>query len=130
VEGLDPDNIRLMDTISGRQFNVSSGAGSTMDGHLDHKRRVESNLTFKASKMLALLLGDGKYTVEVTADIDFRESTITQQTFDPDDKVKRTENIETVTQTGGILPAGEPGFDANAGRLGTTGLGTASNEPT
>jgi flagellar M-ring protein FliF len=130
VEGLDPDNIRLMDTITGRQFNVSSGVGSTMDGHLDYKRRVESNLTFKASKMLALLLGDGKYTVEVSADIDFRESTITQQTFDPDGKVKRTENIETVTQKGGILPAGEPGFDANAGRLGTGGLGTASDEPT
>lgn len=129
VEGLDPDSIRLMDTISGRQFNVSHGVGSTMDGHLDYKRRVESEKTFKAARMLDLLLGEGKYTVEVTADIDFRESTITQQTFDPDGKVKRTENIETVTQTGGIPPGGDVGFDANAGRLGTGALGNTVTEP-
>ena len=128
VEGLSPESITLTDT-NGHRFNASNGVGSTMDGHLDYKRRVESALTVKAARMLDLLLGDGKYTVEVTADIDFRESTITQQTYDPDGKVKRTENIETITQTGGILPAGDVGFDANAGRLGTGGLGNAATEP-
>ena len=125
VEGLAPDSISLMDT-TGRQFNVSNGVSSTMDGHLEYKRNVESNLAFKARSMLALLLGEGKSVVEVTADIDFRESTITQQTYDPDGNVKRTENIETVTQTGGVMPAGAVGLDANAGQLGQAGAGAAA----
>ncbi|MCP4857381.1 MAG: flagellar M-ring protein FliF [Fuerstiella sp.] len=117
VEGLSPDSISLMDT-NGRQFNASNGVGSTMDGHFEFRRRVELSLAAKAESMLTLLLGDGKSVVRVTADIDFRESTRTEQAFDPDGKVKMSEDIETVTQTGGVLPAGEVGFDANAGRLG------------
>ncbi|MEO2014420.1 MAG: flagellar M-ring protein FliF C-terminal domain-containing protein [Fuerstiella sp.] len=114
VEGLSPESISLMDT-DGRQFNASNGVGSTMDGHFEFRRRVELSLAAKAESMLTLLLGEGKSVVRVTADIDFRESTRTEQIFDPDGKVKRTEDIETVTQTGGTPPAGEVGFDANAG---------------
>ena len=128
VEGLSPDSISLMDN-TGRRFNVSNGVGSTMDGQLDYTRRVEVNLAAKADSMLALLLGEGKSVVRVRADIDFRESTRTEQSFDPDGKVKRTENIETVTQTGGVLPSGEVGFDANAGRLGAGLGGSSADEP-
>ncbi|HIE96741.1 MAG: flagellar basal-body MS-ring/collar protein FliF [Fuerstiella sp.] len=128
VEGLSPEDISLMDT-NGRQFNASNGVGSTMDGHFEFRRRVELNLAAKADSMLALLLGEGKSVVRVTADIDFRESTRTEQVFDPDGKVKITEDIETVTQTGGVLPAGEVGFDANAGRLGDLGGAGGSTEP-
>jgi len=120
VEGLSPDSISLMDT-AGRQFNVSNGIGSTMDGHLEYTRRVESKLATKARSMLTLLLGEGMSDVVVTAEIDFRESTTTQQTFDPDGKVKRTENIETITQTGGVLPGGAVGIAANTGQLGGGG---------
>ena len=128
VEGLSPDSISLMDT-AGRQFNASNGVGSTMDGHFDFTRRVELSLAAKADSMLALLLGEGKSVVRVTADIDFRESTRTEQSFDPDGKVKTTEDIETVTQTGGVLPSGEVGFDANAGRVGAGLAGTNTTEP-
>ncbi|MEQ9408620.1 MAG: flagellar basal-body MS-ring/collar protein FliF [Fuerstiella sp.] len=123
VEGLAPDGISLMDT-AGRQFNVADGIGSTMEGQFDYQQRVELRLATKAESMLATLLGDGKAVVRVSAAIDFRESTRTDRTYDPDGKVKRTETIETVEQTGGLIPSGEVGTASNV--LSTT-LGAEEN---
>ncbi|APZ94119.1 flagellar basal-body MS-ring/collar protein FliF [Fuerstiella marisgermanici] len=112
VEGLAPDKITLMDT-AGRQFNAADGIGSTMDGQFDYQQRVELRLASKAESMLGMLLGHGKAVVRVSADIDFRETTRTDRKLDPDSKVKRTETIETVSQTGGVTPNGEVGVNPN-----------------
>ncbi|MCA9051035.1 MAG: flagellar M-ring protein FliF [Planctomycetaceae bacterium] len=112
VEGLDPEKITLMDT-AGRQFNIAEGNASSMDGQFEYQQRVELRLASKAESMLALLLGHGKAVVRVTADIDFRETTRTEQSYDPDSKVKRTETVETVAQSGGVIPAGEAGVASN-----------------
>jgi flagellar M-ring protein FliF len=104
VEGLLPENVSLIDTVTGREFSLTDGMASSMGAQFDYQRRIEMNLANKAESMLARMLGDGKSVVRVTADIDFRETTRTEHTFDPDTKVKIRESIETVTQTGGGSP--------------------------
>ncbi|MEZ6062787.1 MAG: flagellar basal-body MS-ring/collar protein FliF [Planctomycetaceae bacterium] len=114
VEGLSPENVTLMDT-SGRQYSMNDGIASAMSGQFEYQQRLELRLAGKAESMLARMLGEGKAVVRVTADIDFRETTRIEQTFDPDGKVKTDETIETVSQTGAVsLAAGAVGASANA----------------
>lgn len=112
VEGLLPEQITLTDT-EGRQFHSENGIGSSLESNFAHKRRVELELESKAESMLAVLLGHGNAVVRVTADIDFRETTRTDRKFDPDGKVKSREEIETIKQTGGVIPNGGVGAATN-----------------
>ncbi|MCR9198430.1 MAG: flagellar basal-body MS-ring/collar protein FliF [Planctomycetaceae bacterium] len=112
VEGLRPEDITLMDT-KGRMFASSSGMSGHMSSQFEHQQMIEQSLSIKAETILADLLGPGKASVRVTADIDFRETTRTETIFDPDGKIKKEESIETVSQTGGVRPSGEVGFNPN-----------------
>ena len=113
VEGLTPENISLMDT-AGRQFQAANGMNGTMSSHFEHRQLVEHSLAAKAESMLAELLGPGKAVVRVSADIDFRETTRSETSYDPDSKVKKNETIETVSQTGGVPGiGGEVGVSSN-----------------
>lgn len=130
VEGLLPANVSLMDT-DGRPFLFSDGAMSSIGMHFEHQKRIEIDLATKAESMLALMLGEGKAVVRVTADVDFRESTRTEQTYDPDVKVKKNETIETVSQkTPSGLAVGDTGFSSNGapGLPGPSGNGDYKSE--
>lgn len=112
VEGLSPENITLMDS-AGRLFAASTGMNGDMSSQFEHRQMIEHSLAAKAETMLAELLGPGKAVVRVTADIDFKETTRTEMSFDPDGKVKTTETVETVSQTGGIRSGDEVGVAPN-----------------
>lgn len=112
VEGLRPEDITLMDT-AGRLFASSSGMSGHMSSQFEHQQMIEQSLSIKAETILADLLGPGKASVRVTADIDFRETTRTETIFDPDGKIKKQETVETVSQTGGVRPSGEVGVPTN-----------------
>ena len=112
VEGLSPENITLMDT-AGRMFAASSGTSGHMNSQFEHRQMIEHSLASKAETMLAELLGPGKAVVRVTAEVDFKETTRTETSYDPDGKVKRTETTESVTQTGGLPLAADVGATPN-----------------
>ncbi len=113
VEGLDPQNISLMDT-AGRQFQASNGMNGTVSSQFEHRQMVEHSLAAKAESMLSELLGPGKAVVRVSADIDFRETTRSEISYDPASKVKKNETIETVSQTGGVSGInGDVGISSN-----------------
>ena len=112
VKGLTKDQISLMDT-NGRQFNIGDGLASAMDGQFQYQRRVELKLASQAETMLSYMLGHNKAVVRVTAEIDFRETTITDRKLDPDGKIKQQETIETISQTGGRFAGGEVGTATN-----------------
>lgn len=112
VEGLSPENITLMDT-NGRMFEAASGVNGHMSAQFEHRQMIEHALASKAETMLAELLGPGKAVVRVTAEVDFKETTRTETTYDPDGKVKIQETIETISQTGGTPLAGDVGATPN-----------------
>jgi flagellar M-ring protein FliF len=112
VEGLTVENVSLMDT-AGRQFSVQQGLASSMGSQFEYQQKIESHLSSKAESMLAQMLGPGRAVVRVTADIDFRETTRTEQTYDPDLKVKRQETIESIQQISPPKPFQGTGSDPN-----------------
>ena len=111
VEGLLPGDVSVMDT-EGRLLTSEGGLEGDVAGQLEYRRRLETGLASKAETMLAEVLGIGHAVVRVTADVDFKQTTSTQKTYDPSGKVKTTEKIVSETnatpRSSASGPAGTP----------------------
>ena len=95
IEGLEPGNVRIFDqrgilrSIS-RQGNSLAGA---IASNLDIQHDAELALTRKVQGMLDAVMGPGNSYVEVNVDFDFRQVNKTEEKFDPEDQVVRSEQI-------------------------------------
>ena len=114
VEDLLPDNVTVLDT-NGRILSSVGGVEGDVNGQLEYRERLERDLSSKAETLLESLLGHGRSTVQVTAEIDFTEKESEQTSYDPDSKVKTKESISTESMTGDLaqLAAGAPGVASN-----------------
>ena len=77
-----------------------------------HKLRVEKELQVKIIKMLEDALGPGKVIAKVSTNLDFEQVEKTEEIFDPDSQVVRSENQITENSKGAIPPGGIPGVQA------------------
>ncbi len=77
-----------------------------------HKLRVEKELQAKIIKMLEDALGSGNVIAKVSTDLDFEQVERTEEIFDPDSQVVRSENQITENSKGAIPPGGIPGVQA------------------
>ena len=106
VEGLKPNHVTVVDNLgnvlSENSDNDSlTGLSSTQ---LTARRNLEQYLGKKAQDMLEKVLGPGQALVRVSAEINFDSVTRTEEKFDPDGQVVRTqtkndENIDTTSST-------------------------------
>jgi flagellar M-ring protein FliF len=101
VERLKPDKVTVVDS-NGRllssksdQNMVTSGADSVQD----YRERVESNLASKVEEMLNTVLGPGRASVKVSAIIDMKSSDTVKETYDPQGKVPKKEEIKQLKET-------------------------------
>jgi len=116
VEGLEPDQVTVMDT-DGRVFSSQySGSDAAIATQYEYRQRLQADLASKAELMLDRLLGRGRSVVRVTADVDFTQTQREETTYDPDAKVKKSERIRTSERTGGNSSAeGAAGTASNVG---------------
>lgn len=113
VEGLTQDNVTVLDT-EGRILSNGAIGQADVSRQLDYKNRLEQDLVAKAETMLEQMLGPGRATVRVSADIDFTDIKRTETRYDPESKAKKNETITTISQVGnGRKIGGPPGVDAN-----------------
>lgn len=109
VEGLDPGQVTVVNNHGEvlSQHSADDGAQLTVT-QIETQRRVEHDLEQRVQSMLDKVLGQDKSVVRVTALLDFRQVEITEETFDPDSQVVRSENRsqEKVIEGGGS--AGRP----------------------
>jgi flagellar M-ring protein FliF len=113
VEGLKPNNVSVVDNmgnvLSENSENDSlTGLTSTQ---LTARRNLEQYLGKKAQDMLEKVLGPGQAIVRVSADINFDTITRTEEKYDPDGQVIRTqtkndENEDSSTTASSTGPAG------------------------
>lgn len=125
VEGLDPENVTVLDT-EGRLLSSNHGFEADVTGQLEYRRRLEADLAAKAETMLSQLLGPGRAVVRVTADIDFTETEREETTYDPDGKVKLSEEVTSEQTTG--MQASAAGAAGTASNVGG-GAGGGSRNP-
>jgi flagellar M-ring protein FliF len=100
VEGLKPNHVSVVDNLgnvlSENTDNDSlSGLSATQ---LQSRRNLEQYLSKKAQEMLEKVLGPGQAIVRVAAEVNYDTITRTEEKYDPDGQVIRsqTKNDETV----------------------------------
>jgi flagellar M-ring protein FliF len=112
VEGLKPNHVSVVDNLGNvLSENTDDDSISGLTGtQLIARRNLEQYLAKKAQDMLDKVLGPGQAIVRVSADINYDTVTRSDEKFDPDGQVIRTQtkndqNTDSST-TANTMPAG------------------------
>lgn len=117
VEGLKPENITVVD-VDGNVLSAGTADESNLAGltssQQEFQNEVERSLEKRVQTMLERVVGTGKAIVRVTANLDFRQEERTEELFDPDSAVVRSEQRSDERSKGNVPVAmGVPGVTAN-----------------
>ena len=104
VEGLKPNHVSVVDNLGNVLSENSDNDSMTglSSSQLAVRRNLEQYLSKKAQDLLEKVLGPGQAIVRVSAEVNYDSLTTTQEKFDPDGQVVRTqtkndESIDTAT---------------------------------
>ena len=131
VGSIEASNVVIVDV----KGNLLSGGKEASKGamisssNFKHKLRVQKELQAKVIKMLEDALGSGKVIAKVSTELDFEQVERTEEIFDPDSQVVRSENQISENSVGAIPPGGIPGVDAlvpSGEDAGSSGTGQAA----
>ena len=129
VSGLDPENVTVIDQrgkVLNRQSPDSIAGGTTFE----YQRTIERELETKATEVLERIVGSGRAVVRVRAKIDFSREERTEELYDPEAQVVRSEeSLNEVRQNGGNRVGGAAGAQPNDPNVaqGVVRVGDASN---
>src|SRR6056297_980181 len=128
IQGLDKDQVTVVDG-SGNILNKNSG--QLVDGELGPERlkyinMLETRLEDRAQSMLNAALGPGNSVVRVSAQLDFSKKMSTEERYDPDVLVPRSEK-STEKTSGASASGGIPGTESNLRDGSGSSSGTASS---
>lgn len=121
VEGMQPKDVAVVDS-RGEMLTSAVGEGAGMsNSQMEYQRNIEKELEGRAIAMLEPVVGKEKVRAKVAATVDFTRIEKTEERYDPEGQVARSEqkNIEKSTTGGG---GGVPGVASNLpGRPATPG---------
>ena len=129
VSGLDTQNITVIDQ-RGKVLNRAHE--DTVDGGsaLEYQRTIERELETKAAEVIERIVGEGRVIVRVRANMDFSREERTEELFDPERQVVRSEEtLNEVRENGGNRVGGAAGATPNDPNVaqGVIRVGDASN---
>jgi len=108
VEGLDPNQVTVVDTKGRVLFKGGSnddGAALLNHVQLDYKGKIEDEIRMNVQSMLEGIVGENNAIVRVSADVDFSETVLEEEEYDPSaTAVRSNRNIEQSLKTsqGGV----------------------------
>ncbi|WP_028317408.1 flagellar basal-body MS-ring/collar protein FliF [Desulfobulbus elongatus] len=114
IEGLDPQHVTVIDqngNVLSRlgEKGMTSGLSPDM---LEFQMQVEQRLEDRAQALLDKSLGAKNAMVRVSATLDFAKTEKTEETFDPEEPVIRSEQLNE-EKSGSELIGGVPGVQSN-----------------
>ncbi|MEW6520925.1 MAG: flagellar basal-body MS-ring/collar protein FliF [Thermodesulfobacteriota bacterium] len=110
VPGLTSENITIVDTFGRLLFRKEGDDVSMLSAtQLEYQLKVESALRNKVESLLEEVVGINKALARVTVDMDFNKVDVTEENFDPDGQVTRSEQLLIEQEGGEKAAAGIPG---------------------
>ena len=93
INGLEPDNVTIVDNTGKLLTNPYKDDPTALASsrNIELQTNVELLLQKKIDKLLNGILGNGKYSASVSADLDFDQVQKTLEQYDPESKVVRSE---------------------------------------
>jgi flagellar M-ring protein FliF len=135
VEGLDPNDVSVVDNTGEMLTSVVDENFAVSSSQLEYQRNYEHEVETKVKSMLEPVVGKDKVKVRVATSFDFTKMEKTEERYDPDSQVARSEqrNIEKST---GATSGGVPGVATNlpgkqppvAAQPGTPSVSDKKNE--
>ncbi len=119
VQGLEPDEVAVVDQ-KGRVLSAELEEDPMLanaSSQIRYRQQVEDYFAKKVESMLKPVVGDGNVVVRVSADIDTEAATLTEERYDPEAQVVRS---QTVT---------EDSTNSQEARAGATSVGISANTP-
>lgn len=114
VEGLDPKDVSVVDSAGEMLTSAHDDSLSVSGDHLEFQRAYEKEIENRIISMLEPVVGKAKVRARVAATMDFTKIEKTEERYDPDSQVVRSEqrNVEkNSNMTGG--GGGVPGIASN-----------------
>jgi len=111
VKNLRPENVTVVDVNRGLLVgpHEEEGIGPMNQEQFQYKRMLEKTLEKRIVSMLGPVVGHDKVVAKVSADVDFKQVRISEEKYDPDSAVIRSEQRQKEKATGGkTLPSGSP----------------------
>ncbi len=106
VKGLKGNNVSVIDAAGGTLYHRNEDEGGLFsDSQLEYKRNVEEMMRKKIQGMLEKVVGVGQAVVQVTADIDFKEVQVNEESYDPDTTAVRSKQKVTEQVNGDTVRA-------------------------
>ena len=130
VPGLKTENITVVDNLGKMLagFKEDSGFRKATSDQLEYQKRVEETLEKRINTMLEKTLGPNKAVTRVSCSMDFNRQEMTEERYNPENRVVRSEQLLSENATGsGTIPMGVPGVASNLESQGTTEQQPASN---
>ncbi|MBI5587540.1 MAG: flagellar M-ring protein FliF [Deltaproteobacteria bacterium] len=114
-ENLRPEDVTVVDT-AGRMWTKGSEEDNVLKltaSQLEYKRSVEKDMESRIQSMLEKTVGMNKAVARVSVDVDTKQVERTEETFDPNSQVVRSEQRNKEKTIGGAVAAGVPGVMSN-----------------
>jgi flagellar M-ring protein FliF len=95
VQGLQPDSVAVVDNrgrVLSDELKQDPSLG-TASSQMRYRQQVEDYLSKKVETMLAQVIGPGNAVVRVSAEIETEATTSTQEKYDPEGQVVRSQTI-------------------------------------
>lgn len=132
IPNLDADQVTIVDQhgrlLTGRQGDEEMRLSGTQ---FEYRRQLEEYYIRRIEDIVTPIIGPGAVKAQVNADIDFTITEQTQETFAPDERAVRSEQIVEETVSGARAPFGVPGALSNqppaTGAAGATESGGSSS---
>ncbi|WP_443969474.1 flagellar basal-body MS-ring/collar protein FliF [Sphingobium sp. CR28] len=110
VPEMAPDGVSVVDQ-NGRLLSQSTAAGAETDRQIQVQNRIEERYRQQVVALLTPVLGAGKFSTEVHAEVNFAERQATRETYPQDEARLRTEtgSWNADAQGAGAEAGGVPG---------------------
>ena len=116
VSQLKPENVTVIDNYGRLLAGPKDGSTSAQmsSDQLEYQQKVEKDLEKRVESMLEKVLGVGKAIARISCAFDFRRHEKTEEIFNPDGKVVRSEQIlNTISTRSDENAIGVPGVSSN-----------------
>jgi flagellar M-ring protein FliF len=128
IEGLSPQSVTVIDNNGNILSSPTDEAAKTQmtSSQTDFQRNVEEGLQNKIETMLERVVGRDKATVRVSAVLDLKRVEETEEQFNPEQQIPRSEQRSEEKSSGSATnPSGAPGVGGNV----PGGAGAAAGGP-
>ncbi len=112
VEGLNPKDVTVVDSRGEMLTSALEGAFGITNTQREYQQNIEKDLENRIIGILEPIVGRGKVKAKVSAEIDFTKIERTEEKFDPDSQVARSEQ-KIVEKTINGNKGGVPGVSSN-----------------